>query len=423
MGKENQSLCLQDLLLSLSHIVDLINPAVNEHHRYVAYIAFRLAKTMGYNKKELQDIVLAAALHDIGAFSEKERLELLNFEKVPGVDHHAESGYQLLYDFEPLATAAKFIRFHHAYWHPAKHEIHKETSIPIESYLIHLADRVAVLINKDKSVLSQISDIRKRIADNSNDMFMPELVDVFQDVAATEEFWLDILYEPIDDILRKSLELEPISLDEQQFEKLTNMFRRLIDFRSAFTSTHSSGVAATASMIASEIGFPDDDVRTMRLAGHLHDLGKLAIPSEILEKNDVLTSCESSVMRTHTYHTNRMLLPLPALDTIRTWAALHHERLDGMGYPFHVSGTELPLGSRIMAAADVFTALTEDRPYRTGMPSPDALEIIDRMVGNRALDPDVIEYVYKYTDDINQSRIDAQEKAQQEYQVFVEATT
>jgi HD-GYP domain-containing protein (c-di-GMP phosphodiesterase class II) len=154
----------------------------------------------------------------------------------------------------------------------------------------------------------------------------------------------------------------------------------------------------------------------MLIAGYLHDLGKIAVPSEILEKPSKLDIEEFNVMRSHTYYTYRVLNKIKALQTITEWAAFHHERLDGTGYPFRLKGNELSLGARIMAVADVFTASSEDRPYRSGMEKEKVINILKSMAKNNALCPNVTDVILRNFDAINSSRIVAQEKSQKDYE-------
>ncbi len=106
---------------------------------------------------------------------------------------------------------------------------------------------------------------------------------------------------------------------------------------------------------------------------------------------------------------------------IRVWAAFHHERMDGRGYPFHLSGEELPLGSRIVSVADVFTALTEDRPYRKGASCTDAFQIISEAVTQQRLDRKVVNILHDHLDELNSARRSAQVSAREEYQAFITA--
>ena len=160
----------------------------------------------------------------------------------------------------------------------------------------------------------------------------------------------------------------------------------------------------------------------MRLAGYLHDLGKLAVPSEILEKPDKLTAAEFAVIRSHTYYTYRVLEKISGLETVNEWASFHHERLNGDGYPFHRAGDTLSLGSRIMAVADVLTAITEDRPYRAGMAPEKAMGILTSMAEGGVLDPSVVELARVNFDQVNQARGLAQSSALEEFESYAEHT-
>jgi len=153
----------------------------------------------------------------------------------------------------------------------------------------------------------------------------------------------------------------------------------------------------------------------MRIAGYMHDLGKLAVPVEILDKPAHLNRNEFNVVRHHSFYTYRILEPIAALKTINTWAAFHHERLDGFGYPFHLREKELPLGSQVMAVADVFTALTEDRPYRRGMKRSDTLKVLDDMRADSALNGQIVSLLGKHYEELDAVRMAAQADARTNY--------
>ena len=131
----------------------------------------------------------------------------------------------------------------------------------------------------------------------------------------------------------------------------------------------------------------------MEAAGYLHDLGKLAIPNSILEKNGKLTMEEFSLMKSHTYYTYSVLNTIGGLQQIAEWGAYHHERLDGSGYPFHCKATELSIGARIMMVADIFTATAEDRPYRKGMTREEVTKILKDFASRNLLEKRIVDLV------------------------------
>ena len=160
----------------------------------------------------------------------------------------------------------------------------------------------------------------------------------------------------------------------------------------------------------------------MEIAGYLHDLGKLAVSKDILEKNLTLDAEEFNSIRKHPYYTYFVLNKVKGLENIATWAAYHHERSNGNGYPFHIKGENFSKLARIMAVADIVTALTEDRPYRLGLNKESVEKILLAMAENGGIDKNIADLVCENFYRINDVRIKAQQEAQREYAAFYELT-
>jgi len=407
-----------DLLLAISSAADLVSPQVANHHKRVAYLAGRIAQEHGLPAAEIQVIVTAGAVHDLGVFGAQEKAELKEFE-LPPEQRHAELGYQLLAEFQPLAAAALLVRYHHSHWDRAENSSGAEPQIPLGSHVLHLADRIEVLISPQRYVLSQVNEIKERISAHRGGRFHPQLVDTFLRLAAREYLWLDARSSRIDDLLRREFKLPVWDLDPSELRRLAELLARIIDFKSPYTSTHTAGVAAASVALAELLSFSAAECEMVAVAGYLHDLGKLAIPAEILEKPAALSAEEYDVMRSHTYHTRRILETVPGLETIARWAAGHHERLDGTGYPFHLS--DLSQGARIIAVADVFTAISEDRPYRGGMEPARVRQILEEMVADGKLDERVVGLLLEHFEHVDQLRRAAQADANQRYRELTAA--
>ena len=275
-----------------------------------------------------------------------------------------------------------------------------------------------MLIDYDHEVLGQVKGVIEKIKDLSGEAFVPEFVDAFVKVSGKEYFWLDTSSPSLELELNKIHNLPLAFFDVESIVKLTEIFSRIVDFRSRFTATHSRGVSASAVALARLAGFSEKECIMMEIAGYLHDLGKLAVPKEILEKPDKLSMQEFNVVRSHTYHTYRILSHMQDFKTINQWASFHHERLDGSGYPFHISEFDFPLGSRIMSVSDVFTAVSEDRPYREGMSIEKALSTIVSMAKNHSLDPYVVSLLERNVQFVDDTRKSAQIDAVREYEAF-----
>ncbi len=372
---------------------------------------------MGLSAEEQNTLLLSGLLHDCGAFSLKEIHSILQTD-VKNLYKHSELGYLLLRNFEFFSKIAILIRYHHVCWNKGQGSEFRGNKVPIGSHILHLADRVDILIRREKEILGQVKGICAQIRENSGTMFLPELVDVFMSLSTKEYFWFDIVSPSISSILKFRSKTVPIDLDIMDLLNYAKLFRKIIDFRSRLTATHSSEVAATAEALAKYIGFSERECHMMKIAGCIHDLGKLAVPNEILEKPNKLSEDEFYIIKSHPYYTYRILETISDLNVINVWASLHHERLDGTGYPFHYKGENLPLGSRIMAVADVFTAITEDRPYRKGMSKDKASQVLQQMAQNSALDSNIVSTLIIHYDEVDSIRFAAQAAAFKEYQEF-----
>lgn len=405
---------LYDLIACMTEAVDLLDVKVSNHHQRVAFLSLKLAEQLRLSAEEKRTLVMAALLHDIGALTLSERLQLLD-EEAPGAEKHAWIGARFLEDFSLLRGEAEVVRFHHHPWRNGVGRTGDGRQTPILSHVLHLADRAVVQIRSDSNVIGQISGIRAAIAKQRGEKFMPELVDAFLAISTREALWLDLVTEPRMQDFLDELSLDNVKLSLDETVELSDVFAHIIDFRSPFTTRHSASVAATAEKLAELAGFSENECKMMRIAGNLHDLGKLAIPAEILEKPSPLDPDEFDIIRSHTFYTYRLLRPIRGFETINQWASYHHERLTGNGYPFHIKAGGLPLGSRIMAVADIFTAVTEDRPYRKGMPLHKTEDLLRDMARNGAISRELVSLLLANHQEIARLREEAANQAGVQY--------
>jgi len=408
---------LYDLIMSLGEAVDLVSPLVAEIHKKVAYIAFRIGEEINLPEEDKNDLVLAGILHDIGALSLKERLDIMEFH-YRDEGEHTKKSYLFLEDFEPFSEIARIVRFHHYPWNNGAGIECDWEPVPITSHILNLADRVSVLIDKRGEILDQVDTICEKVRELRDTCFAPNIVDAFAALAEKEYFWFDVVSPSLGDILARQVNLETIVLDLDDLLGLADLFSNIIDFRSKFTATHSCGVAAIAENLAGVCGFSQRECLMIKIAGYLHDLGKLAVPTEILEKPGKLTKREFDIVRRHPYYTYHTLEPIEDLDVINTWGAFHHERLDGSGYPFHHSAHDLSIGSRIVAVADVCSALLEDRPYRRGMTASEVMEILQDMARDSKLDYSLVSLLRENFAELNAKLEAAMAVSAEEYRRF-----
>lgn len=408
---KTQKVTLSDMILCLSRVMEWISPTIACHQMRTAYIAHNIARELGLSLELQSQLALAGMLHDIGAFSLKERQYIANYDIDPElIEIHAELGYQLLKNFRPFATVATLIRHHHYRWEHGRQTMVKGESDSPFSQIIHLAGMIDASICNDREILGQVPEICAAIRRDAGSVFVSEYVEAFARLAQREYFWFNLDSIFINDSVNDSLSFFNVELDICDMVDLSKVFSHLIDFQCHFTASHSSGVAGAAEALAGLYSFSESGCQRMKVAGYLHDIGKLTIPAKILNKQGKLTEEEFNIIKKHPFWTYRALNNIRGLEEVNSWASFHHERIDSRGYPFRYKGTELPLGSRIIAVADVFTALTEDRPYRKGMRFNELREVLQEMVANNSLDGGVVAMLFN-----NYLSVDASKTKEQAY--------
>ena len=388
---------LGNLVLSLSDAMDLASPSLAQHQQRTAFITWEMGAAAGLSDEALERTFIAALLHDIGALSLEEKISLRN-SKLENPEEHCIRGELLLNNIPWLKDVAKLIRFHHKEWQHWEESI--ENPLAFESQVLFLADYLERAIDRKQYILHQHEDIISKIKSLSGSSLHPRIVSLFTSVSHSEEFWLDLVSPRLYSVLLNEGPFRKTEIDYPAISIMAELFRNIIDYRSRFTSTHSSGVAASASLLAKFFGLTDTEIKLMEIAGNLHDLGKLVVPNSILDKPGSLTKEEMALMKAHTYYTYLIINSIGGLKQIAEWAAYHHERLDGSGYPFHCTAAELNTGARILIVADMFTALAEDRPYKKGMPQNEILQIIKPLSDRGLLDARIVNLLFDYYSEI-----------------------
>lgn len=368
-----------------------VDKRLMDHGLRVSYIMFRLLSRMpALPPGELRDLCFLGALHDIGAYKTEEIDRLVQFE-TSQVWGHSVYGYLFVKYFSPLSQLAPAVLFHHMPWDALQNESGVTPAHKRMAQLISLADRLDIWLNTERrpygAFLAYLSVVR-------GTCFEASLVDLM-----TEEPFSAFTAEEIEsDLAFQQMQCEP-PFTHEQIHAYLRMIIYSIDFRSRHTVTHTMTTTSISNELALLAGL-DPGLRSQVVCGALlHDLGKIGIPDEILEYPGKLSPQAMSIMRTHVEITADILgddIPLP----IRHIALCHHEKLDGSGYPNHLTAKDLGTGERIVALADIVSALAGTRSYKEAFDKERIVSIVSGLRRDGLVDASLVDCLFAHYDAI-----------------------
>ena len=387
---------LHEAIYSLSDALDLVGVTHIHHGKRVAYMAAEFGKYLEWGRSQLDDLFQSAILHDCGVSKTTVHAKLAQFEWELEGDH-CKTGASLLASSPLLQHLAPVVLHHHTHWSSLK-----DMALPIETKLnancIYMADRVDILtlryLADEIDILLGKEDIRKKVAEKCGDWFCRELVDAFMEVSRSEAFWFSLETSHVNSYVTTWIsENGTRGMTFEELRSLARVFSSIVDAKSPFTKEHSDRVASLARRIGMLFDLPEENCEMLELAGLLHDIGKLRVPDELLEKPGRLTEPESITVRRHSFDTYSILRNIKGMEKITLWAAQHHERLDGSGYPRRTKNTGISLEARIVEVADVFQALAQRRPYRDSLSPDQIMGILNQEAAKGRLDARIVEKV------------------------------
>lgn len=396
------------LLSAFSFALDCVEAELihvtSNHGKRVAYMSVCMAEKMGVSDDALRDLAACALLHDNALtqyINEEFYSDISNIDtlKVSSDDitprqlgMHCIYGEKNLEKY-PFKTGVKdVILYHHEEADGSGPFEKKWTEVPLFARIIHFSDMLDAFCKAQKFDEDVFNKAVHFIEKNKDKRFDSEVTKMFFDAFDKEEF-SRLGDEHIEEYFWEKVPCEKSFYSFNVLKDLADLFAKIIDYKSEFTSRHSLGVARTASKISEIMGYDKVICDKMYLAGTLHDVGKIAIGNEILEKPARLTDEEFAKMKNHAGYTYMILSKVDGFEEIRDIAAFHHERLDGSGYPFGKMADELTTLQRIMACADIYQALTEKRPYKDGMDHDKACEILKDMADKNWIDKNITEVI------------------------------
>lgn len=391
---------INGLMYALSFALDSVESELvgvsTGNGKRVAYISGFLGKALKMNEEQLSDLVVCAVMHD-NALTQyiQEEYQKSNTDLKNTLGMHCLYGEENIRKFPFQTDMSDVILYHHETADGTGPFRRKGENTPLGAQLIHFADTLdkeCDLGNNSSNKYRQIIDFLNK---EKESIFLESQVDLFIGSFSQEE--LEKLSE--DRIEKELRELVPDVMMEYSYKQMTelmDLFAKIIDYKSEFTRKHSLGIAKKAMKMGQYYGYDTDTCYRLYIAGALHDIGKMAISNDVLEKPDKLSDDEYVYMKNHAWFTYKILSQIEGFEDITHWASYHHERLNGKGYPFGKTAKDLDQNDRLLACLDVYQALGEPRPYKSGMPHEKCIDIMRNMADGGFLDSTIVEDINTY---------------------------
>lgn len=430
---QNRVILLSEVVGALSYALDITEGQPVGHSLRCCWIGMHVGMRLGLSTTDLSDLYYTLLLKDIGCSSNAARIcklyladdlsfknaykvvdtklpEILRFllantargsgfvERLQTLVHIARNGGEISRELietrcQRGAEIARGMRFSEAvaegildldeHWDGTGQPLNKQaTEIALFSRIALVAQVADVFFMRGGAEAAV-----REISERSGRWFDPQIADILAELRHDAGFWTTMLE---NDLPARVADLEPRTLtrrvDEDYLDDIAAGFAQVVDAKSPFTAGHSDRVSLFADLIAEELGYTPERRRWLKRAALLHDIGKLGVSNSVLDKNGKPDDAEWAQIRQHPELGRQILSKIAAFADMARIAGDHHEKLSGKGYPHGIAEDAIDLDTRIVTAADIFDALTADRPYRKAMPVHDAFAIMDGELGT-AIDP------------------------------------
>lgn len=425
---------LSELISSLSHALDITEGQPEGHCVRCCWIGMHIGREIGLDEHQLWELYYTLLLKDLGCSSNAARIcelyltddlqfkrdfkavgdslpQVVRFvlqhtglkaglaERFRSVLHIFRDGPQISRELiqtrcQRGAEIARLLRFSEdiaaGIYSLDEHWNGQGKPAGLAGEAISVYARIALLsqvidvFHTADGVPAALAEVHNR----SGQWFDPTQVAAVQRLAQVPEFWTTLASPEVESAV---LALEPgryeVPLDDDYLDDIAAAFGQVVDSKSPYTSGHSARVALYTDLIAETLGLDQERRRWLKRGALLHDVGKLGVSNSVLDKAGQLDADEWQAVRAHAALTESILSRIHAFSELARVAGAHHERLDGGGYPRGLKAEEITMETRIITTADIFDAITAERPYRGAVPIPKTLEMMAKTVGS-ALDPD-----------------------------------
>jgi HD-GYP domain-containing protein (c-di-GMP phosphodiesterase class II) len=380
---------IQSLAVALEIIECELLGASTHHGKRIAVLCSLMGRELGMSEEEIETIASCALFHDNAL------TEFILYHRENGNERevhfrlHCEYGQRNIERLPFKYDVKDIVLYHHEQADGGGPFGKREGEFPIGAQLIAIADMIDVDHHLQRVPLEGLSSIQKEICAQSGKRYTKTAADVMLAIL-NKDTLLSLHDENINETTAKMLPVWQVEVEDEALMCLADLAAKIIDHKSVFTRKHSVQIANKVWLMGGYYGF-DPVLRTKAyLAAAVHDLGKLATPTNILEKPGKLTDSEFNIIKAHVNGTHDLLHRITGYEEICNWATNHHEKFDGTGYCFGKKAEELDFVSRLLACTDIYQAVSEERPYHPKRSHSETMPILWDMSQKGLIDGKIV---------------------------------
>ncbi|MDR1420501.1 MAG: HD domain-containing protein [Treponema sp.] len=381
---------MDQLIRAIAAALDIVEGALlgasTHHGKRISALCAAMGRTFGMAEGELSALTTCALLHD-SALTEYIQAEKQGEDVA--LPLHCGYGQRNAESLLRDRDIQGFIQYHHEWADGTGPFGKKEGEFPLGAELIAIADMIDVHHHLETLNPDYLPVLRNEIREAAGKQYTKRAADAM--LAVLDEDMLESLGSGrIIDSAEKAIPPWYADMDDAVIFRVARMAMRIIDYKSAFTHSHTSQIANRIWIMAKHYHYGPAESAELYLAAALHDIGKLAIPEEILEKPGKLDAEEFRIIQDHVRQTDVILQNIEGFDSVYRWAANHHEKLDGSGYHRGKGADELDFNSRLLACIDIYQAVSEERPYHPRRSHEETLPILRDMADRGLIDTGIV---------------------------------
>ena len=388
-------IAMDKLCMVFSRAFDIIENeqlgASENHSMRVAAMCVAMGKRLGYDDDTISAITFCGMFHD-SALTEYHLSQKRGANQELNMLLHCKKGQQNVSWLPFKANIEELVLYHHERGDGQGPFRKKENEIPLEAALIAAADAVDAAYHLQRIPLGELPALRLKIASRADTYSTRAAIEVLLGVL-DEELLEKMRDENVARTLDRELPSWEVDVSDPKIIRVGEFIACVIDYKSVFTHMHTSQIANRAWIMAEYYGYGVEEKHALFLAASLHDLGKIRIPVEILEKPGKLDDEEFGIIKGHVKNTLDWLdeMPMPDFEHIKNWAADHHEKLDGSGYSRGKKGDTIDFNARLMACIDIYQAVSEPRPYHGARSHDETMQILYDISSKGQIDAKIAE--------------------------------